>query len=85
MSDDRTVLPLAPLPPLDDELVERILESEESHTFETKRLGKNIASSLETIDAFANADGRYRRYRRPWILPEQKLFSEAVRKQPSNM
>ena len=37
--------------------MERTLELEESHTFDTKRLGRNIASSLETIDAFANADG----------------------------
>lgn len=28
---------------------------------------------------------QHRRYRRPGISPEQKLFSEAVSKQPSNM
>jgi ATP-dependent DNA helicase RecG len=59
MSHERSVLPPTAVPPLDDELLGRLLEAEESHTFETKRVGRHVASSLETMVAFANADGGY--------------------------
>jgi ATP-dependent DNA helicase RecG len=44
-------------PPLDDELLDRILSRSEGPTFETKRVGPKNDRKLETIVAFANTEG----------------------------
>ena len=43
-------------PPVDDELVERILAAGETLTLETKRVGRNDRK-IETVIAFANTEG----------------------------
>ena len=49
---------LPTIPPVDDELVERLLSFAESSSFETKRVGDN-RKKLETIVAFANTEGGF--------------------------
>jgi ATP-dependent DNA helicase RecG len=49
-------VPLPPEPPLDDDLVEGLIELSEGPMFETKRVGEN-RRKIETVIAFANSDG----------------------------
>jgi len=46
-----------PLPPFDDELVDKALAEEEYYKFDCKRLKGRLAPILQTIVAFANSDG----------------------------
>lgn len=49
-------VPVPPQPPLDDELIDTLLEFEEGPGFEVKRVGDN-RRKLETIVAMANSEG----------------------------
>ena len=47
-----------PLPPIDDALIDRLLQRAESINFECKRIGK-VDKLLESVVAFANSDGGF--------------------------
>lgn len=46
-------------PPVDEELVDQVLDLPEGDRFEVKRVGDKLTRALETIIAFANSDGGF--------------------------
>jgi ATP-dependent DNA helicase RecG len=52
--------PASAPPPLDDKLVDQLLDEDESRTYETKRIaGQKLTRALESVVAFANTDGGF--------------------------
>jgi len=52
-----TAITPQPLPPFDDDLIDKALDRDESFTFDCKRIKKDLMKILETVVAFANSEG----------------------------
>lgn len=52
-----TAITPQPLPPFDDDLIDKALDRDESFTFDCKRIKKDLTKILETVVAFANSEG----------------------------